>query len=155
MSVEKAHQFHVSKCSIEYNEKEKAVQITLQVFIDDLEEALREQGVDQLFLGTEKESKKADEYIEKYLQQRFNLAINQKEKEPVYLGKELSEDLTAFWFYLEVPKVKNMKEIKIFNNILMEIFDDQKNIINVKGPKQQKGYFMFIKGNNEETVVFE
>ena len=154
MSVENIHQFHVSKCSIEYSKKDKAVQIMMQIFIDDLEDALEEQGAKDLFLGTEKESEKADEYIQKYFEQKFNLTINKKEKTPNYLGKETSEDMSAFWFYLEIPKVRSIKEMTIFNSILMDIFDDQKNIINVKGPNKKTGYFMFIKGNNQETVIF-
>jgi len=155
VSVEKAHQFHVSKCSIEYSAKDKALQITMQVFIDDLEAALEEQGAKDLFLGTEKESEKADEYIQKYLEQKFNLTINQKEKAATYLGKEISEDLSALWFYLEVPKVKSIKEMTIFNAILMDIYDDQKNIINVKGPNKKTGYFLFVKGNHKETLKFK
>jgi len=155
MSVENVHQFHLSKCSIEYSEKDKAVQITMQIFIDDMEEALAELGAEKLFLGTEKEAENADEYIQKYLTQKFNITINSKEKTPDYLGKEISEDLASFWFYMEIPKVKNIKEVTIFNAILMDIFDDQKNIINLKGPDQQTGYFMFVKGNHKETVVFK
>ncbi len=154
-SVENVHQFHVSKCSIEYSKNDKAVQIMMQIFIDDLEEALREQGVDHLFLGTDKEAENADDYIQKYFAQKFNLTINKKAKTPEYLGKEVSEDLSALWFYLEIPKVKKLKEVTIFNAILMDIFEDQKNIINVKGPDKQTGYFMFVKGNHKKTVVFK
>ena len=35
------HTVHVSKTMVEYNEKEKSLQISVHLFIDDLEESLK------------------------------------------------------------------------------------------------------------------
>ena len=66
----------------------------------------------------------------------------------------MSEDLVAVWCYLEIENIKPFKKLYVKNNTLMETFDDQKNIISVSGPNKRKGYLMFNKSKNEETLKF-
>ena len=148
------HEFHISKCLIEYNEKEKALQVTLHLFIDDLEEALREQGADKLFICTEKESEKAEDYIYKYLQQKLEISLDEQAVNYTFLGKEMSEDMVAVWCYLELENVESFNQLYVKNRILLDTFDDQKNIISIVGPKKKKGYLLFNNAKNEETLEF-
>ena len=148
------HEFHISKCLIEYNEKEQALQVTMHLFIDDLEEALRQQGADKLFICTEKESEKAEEYIYKYLQQKFKITLEDQAIDYSFLGKEMSEDMIAVWCYLEIENIEDIKKLHVKNDVLLDAFDDQKNIISIVGPNKQKGYFLFDQSKNEETVDF-
>jgi len=148
------HEFHISKCLIEYNEKENALQLTVHIFIDDLEEALRQQGADKLFICTEKEAEKAEEYIYKYLQQKLTIGLDDKAVNYTFVGKEVSEDLAAVWCYLEVENIAPFSKLYVKNNTLLEAFDDQKNIISVIGPNKLKGYFLFNNAKNEETLEY-
>ena len=148
------HEFHISKCSIEYNEKESALQLTLHLFIDDLEDALRLQGADKLFICTEKESDKAEEYIYKYIQQKLQISLDDKAVNYTFVGKEVSEDLVAVWCYLEVENIKPFSKLHVKNNTLLEAFEDQKNIISIIGPKKRKGYLLFNNAKNEDTLNF-
>ena len=153
-STTDVHEFHVSKLIVEHSQEDKALQITLHLFIDDLEEALREQGADNLFLCTERESKKADEYLYKYLQQKLKLQKGGQELKFDYVGKEVSEDLQAVWCYLEITDINAIKQLNISNSLLMEIFDDQKNIVNVRIPGVKQGYFLLVKGNSSKDLEF-
>ncbi len=148
------HEFHISKCLIEFNEKEKALQFTLHLFIDDLEEALRQQGADKLFICTDKEVENAEEYIYKYLQQKLAISLEGKQVEYTFIGKEMSEDMVAVWCYLEIENVENIQQLHVKNSILLEAFDDQKNIISIIGPNKKKGYLLFNNTKNEETLKF-
>lgn len=148
------HEFHISKTLIEYNEKENALQFTVHIFIDDLEEALRQQGADKLFICTEKESEKAEAYIYKYLQQKLKIKLDDKAVDYTFVGKEASEDLVAVWCYLEIENIEPFKKLYVKNNTLVEAFDDQKNIISISGPNKQKGYLLFNNTKNEETLKF-
>lgn len=130
-SLDQNHQFHLSKAMVKYNEAETAVQISLHLFIDDLEYALKHQGADSLYIGTDKENEKSNLYIEKYLSERLNIFVDDKNLEFKFLGKELSEDLIAIWVYLEAYEVKEFKKVEIQNSILTEVFEDQRNIMNV------------------------
>ncbi len=151
---EEVHDFHVSKCLIEYNEQERALQISLHLFIDDLEEALRQQGADKLFLCTEKEAADAGQHLGRYLEQNFILEVNGRQAAYHFLGKEISDDLAAVWCYLEVPEVDQMEQLAVTNKILTEVYDDQKNIVSVFGPGNQKGLLLFQKGKSRESVSF-
>lgn len=149
-----AHEFHLSQCMINYDADASSLQITLHIFIDDLELALQEQGVEKQFVGTERETETADKYIERYLQQRLRLLVNQNSVTCTYLGKEVSDDLSAVWCYLEVSDITQLGALDVRYNLLMEIFDDQKNIINIKGPEEKQAYFLFVRGKSQEHIQF-
>ena len=149
-----AHEFHLSKCQIEYSESDQALQIMLHVYLDDLEEALRQQGADKLFLCTDKEHEKAEKYLFRYLQQRINMVVNEQAVEYEFVGKEQSDDLQAVWCYLEVTNIDTVESIEIKNNLLMEVFDDQKNVVHIVVDKNKQGYFLFHKGQESDKVTF-
>ena len=151
---ESAHAFHLSKSMMEYNEQEKALQISMHIFLDDLEDALRLEGNDQLFLCTEKEAPEAEGYMEAYLRKHFLITVNGEVKSYNFLGKEPSEDFQAAWCYIEIENIEELKELTIKHDLLMEVFDDQKNVVQLVGPNRKRGTLLFQKGREEETVKF-
>ena len=148
------HEFHMSKCLIEYAEDEAALQVTLHLFIDDLEETLRLNGIDNLFICTEKEAPDAESYMEQYFQQTFKIDVNGQQIPFEFLGKEISEDLMGAWCYLEFKGIHSIETLTITNSILTETFDDQKNIVSIVGPNKQKEYLMLGKGDTEKQIQF-
>ena len=74
--------------------------------------------------------------------------------EYTFIGREITDDLAATWCYLEIPEVKDCRSMTIKNDILMELFDDQRNIIDITGPQNQRGYFLFHKGKFKDKVEF-
>jgi hypothetical protein len=148
------HDIHLSKALIEYNEAEKAIQVSMHLFLDDLEEALRRKGLDDLYFCTKKEDEFAEAYLEAYLREHFILTVNGEEMEYNFLGKEPSGDYQGAWCYIEVENVAQLSIINIQNNLLMEIFDDQKNVIQLIGPNNKRGTILFQKGRETETVKF-
>lgn len=148
------HKYHIGKCLIDYNQREKAIQVSQFIFLDDLEAALRAQGADKLFLCTEKEAEKAETYLARYLAQHLQFEVNGHAKSFVFIGKESSEDLLGVWCYLEITEVDPLKEIRFMNDLLMEIYDDQKNVIIFKGPNNKEASFLFEKGKAEEKLAF-
>ncbi len=150
-----AHEFHVSKCVIEYKAEKSEVQISMNIFIDDLETALQAMGVDSLYIGTEKESIETDTYIHKYLDEVFTLGINEdNDLERLFIGKEISEDLTSIWCYLQIKTEEPIQSMFIKNSILLETFDDQSNITKIVGPEQKKSSFMSTRGDDEKKISY-
>ncbi|MCB0631907.1 MAG: DUF6702 family protein [Saprospiraceae bacterium] len=148
------HAFHVSKCLIEYNSAESAIQISLHLFIDDTEAALRLQGFDHLNMCTDKEAESADQHLEAYLTKHLRLEVDGKSVQAAYLGKEATEDLAGMWCYLEITGISDIGELTIDNDILMDAFPDQKNIVNVIGPRNHSEMFLFQKGESREKLAF-
>lgn len=148
------HQFHISKTQIAYSETDNALQVSMHVFIDDLEEALRRRGKDKLFINTEKETIEADSSIVEYLSDVFSISIGDKALPFTFIGKESSDDLQAIWCYLEFEKVGTFDQLTIENGLLMEVYDDQKNMILFEKPGSDSAYFMFTTDNRKDNVKF-
>lgn len=149
-----AHDFHVSKCLVEYRPLAATLQVSLHLFIDDMEAALRKAGADQLFLCTEREHELAEKHLTDYLLRHLSIEVDGSQLTPRFIGKEITDDLSGMWCYLEVEQVGQIRQLTLTNEILMDLFDDQKNIVNIIGPNNQTGMFLFQKGKSRDSVVF-
>jgi hypothetical protein len=142
------HKFYISVTSVGYSEKDRALQITTRVFIDDFDRALLERYGIKGNLATEDEASQADEFIEKYLNAKFALAIDDKNVAYNFLGKIYDNDIMIC--YLEVPKIdiRAATTISVQNEVLMDIFEEQKNVVHFKIENQKKS-FVLIRENNK------
>jgi hypothetical protein len=148
------HQFHISKTDVTYKPTEKTLQITMHIFIDDLEKSLEKQGISKTYIGTEKEKQEANSLIIKYLQSNFSIKLNNKAIIYDFLGKETSNDKQAIWVYLEAKNVKDIKQIFVENKIITETYSDQKNIVQINVPSKKQGYFLLDKNKPSEMASF-
>lgn len=146
------HDYHVSNCNIKYNSSTKSVQISLHVFIDDLEDALRLKGINELHILTEKESEDSDYYIEEYIQDHFMIKIDGQCVVLDFLGKEGSGDYMAVWCYFEIHNIRQPASIEITNTIFLELFDDQKNIVSIKRDQLRKGFLLLHHKRQKDKV---
>ena len=148
------HAFHLSKTDIVFQPKEKTLQITMHLFIDDLELALEKQGKTSLMVGTEKEKSGVNDLIAHYLQQNFNLTVNGKKTPVAFVGKETTSDRQALWLYLEVKNLKNITALTVENKVLTEVHADQKNMVQVIVPTKKAQSFILEKGKTTESAKF-
>ena len=126
-----AHEFHLSLTEINHNTENKTLEIAIKLFTDDLTVALQKAGAPKkLELGTEAEPPQANELIESYLRAHFKLMVNGKPTEFNYLGKEA--ELDATWCYVEVKNVRKVQSLQVDNSFMLEAFDDQTNMVNLK-----------------------
>lgn len=137
-----AHKFYVSVTNVNYSEKDKALQITSRVFIDDLDKLLQERYDVKSKLATEEESPLADEYLEKYLRAKFVVEVNGANASYNYIGKKYDADVVIF--YIEVPNVDlaTLKTIQIENEVLTDLFDEQQNVVHFKVGKDKKSFVL-------------
>jgi hypothetical protein len=142
-SESNAHDIHLSKCRMKYSAKDHALQITLHIFIDDLESALSARGGKALKLCTSYEDPNANEYITEYLAANFKVRADEKELTMDFLGKEISEDLAGVWCYLEIPNIQEPSTISVLYDILLDTYNDQKNILSFAGPTGKESYLSF------------
>jgi hypothetical protein len=132
------HKYYVSLTEIRFNEQSSRMEISMRIFPDDLDRAIVAQyGVDA-HLSSSLESPLADSLLGEYLLAHFSLFSDDHDMAFTYLGKEPEAD--AIWCYLESEPVSAVpSRLKIKNNILMEQFEDQVNIIQVYAGKWNKG----------------
>ena len=141
LSTSLAHDFHLSRC--EMSIKEDGIEASLHIFIDDLELALQRMGSDGLYLGQAQEVAYANERIEDYINEKIRINTVEESIKWELLGKEMSNDLQAFWVHF-YWKQENLKVEEILFDLLMECYDDQKNILVVE-KMGDKAHFLLTK----------
>lgn len=124
-----AHDLHLSKTEIRYKPDQQSIQFTVHLFIDDLENALSLYGAKDLNLCTEKESVEAENWLEAYIQKKLLVAINDQTVNLQFIGKEMSEDMMGIWCYFEISAIDEFNILEIDNQLMHDLFDDQKNIM--------------------------
>ena len=154
MKRENLHAFHISKTDMVFQPAEKSLQITMHIFIDDLEKGLENQGQSKLFVGTEREQKDVNSLIYNYLQNKFSIQLNGKKANYTWLGKEPTNDKQALWVYLEIKNIRDIRNISVENRVLTELFDDQKNIVQINVPLKKQGYFLLNKSKSSDSITF-
>ena len=70
------HKYYLSLTQIAYNNKEKTVEVIINVFIDDVETALNKIHSKDFRLNTIKEPANTDIYFEKYVQDHIQFKID-------------------------------------------------------------------------------
>jgi hypothetical protein len=136
------HDFHTSLTEMRYNTKSKTFEISLRVFTDDLEKVLSATNQNKKFLVENND--KNDPFVEAYIKKHF-VVVNTKNQKPTinYIGKEKEGEAT--WIYLEMPVNESINGSKIQNNVLIDMFEDQTNILNIFVQNQKKSYLYNVK----------
>lgn len=95
---------------------------------------------------------KNDAILEAYIRAHFAYVNPQKQAKPLnYVGHEVEAD--ANWLYLEMPYAEPFRGGFLKQNVLMELFDDQVNMVNIQYQVQKKT-FVFRKNQPVQEVSF-
>lgn len=134
------HDYYLSLCEMDYNEKSNSLEISIRVFNDDLEKAVFNFNKGQIYDVYGKPTDESTNKIKEYLFSKFSVRFdNRAASTPEFVGWETQEG--AIWSYLEIKNAGNFKSITVRNSLLMEIFERQKNLIYLK------------KNNTEKSVI--
>ncbi|WP_456376237.1 DUF6702 family protein [Lutibacter sp.] len=145
------HKYYISLCEIEYVEEQKSLQITLGLFIDDIEFTLNKDHDTILNLATKNEVKNIDAYYKTYLNKHFKITLNNNPTSFIYIGKEYDDNIVRF--YLEITNVETLKSIEVKNTSLLRDFKNQENIIKIKANKIDKTFYLNRK-NDKGLLIF-
>ena len=127
-SIAQSHPFHATITSFNCSPNNQSVEITIKLFTNDLENALKKSGGSDLRIDSESTRTAIDSLIFDYIKNNLSLSFNDKRGKILWVGKEFENDIT--WSYLEIKNIKNIPgtKISIKNKLFLEIFDDQLNI---------------------------
>ena len=147
-SARPKHEYHVSVTRMRYEATQKTLEISVRTFTDDLEKGLSMANDNRRFeLRNDDQN---NEYLERYLRKHFALAGPDRQIRAFrYIGKEQEADAT--WVYLEVPFSGDPKGWVMRHDLLMEAFDDQVNMVNVKWGEDRKTY-LFKKNQSVQSL---
>ncbi|MFL1897449.1 DUF6702 family protein [Aquimarina sp. 2-A2] len=145
-----AHKFYVSVTQIEYVASKQHVQIISRVFIDDLEDVLQAR-YDESLIITEKEAATITPVVSKYFKKKLSIQIDNQIADYKFLGFEIDNDLMLC--YLEINNVKDFNTITVDNQLLMDQFVEQQNIVHVKKEEVRKSVVL-EDGNHKGMLNF-
>ena len=72
-----------------------------------------------------------------------------------FLGKELSDDLSAIWIYLEVTRVVNPAVVTVEFEVLFELYSDQKNILSFQVDRGKERIFLLDIGKPKIEISIQ
>lgn len=147
-AVSPKHDYHVSVTKMEFNAPQQSFEVSIRIFTDDLELGLSQENNGRQFTVQNKDQN--DPYIEKYIDQHFNLFSAKKKFKISYIGKEQEADAT--WIYLEIPFQGTLEGLKLQNSILTDTYNDQMNMLNLKMNQLTKT-ILFKKGKLVQLLL--
>ncbi len=121
------HKFYVSIYQINYNQKNKRIEITSRIFVDDLNTVLFKKYNQKTHLGEVLESQEDLELMKKYLLDNISIKINGQKKALNFLSKEMENNVLIG--YYNIKNISSIKTFEIQNTSLLELNPDQQNII--------------------------
>ncbi|NND14733.1 MAG: hypothetical protein HKN89_00235 [Eudoraea sp.] len=147
LSLTVAHKFYVSVTNIQYSEKEETLQITTRIFIDDLEAVLLERYGAKTLLATDNEIDDANNYIEKYLNQKMVFKVNGQHIPYTFLGKEYDTDIAICYLELPVGPLSEIKTLEIQNDVLTDMFEEQQNVVHFRIADKRRSFVLLRESN--------
>jgi hypothetical protein len=149
MSV--THKFYVAIFQVNYASDKKMLQVTTRIFVDDLDNALEKKYGRKFNLGEPKQTPEELSIMQKYLTERFKIAINGKPQQLAYLSNELENNV--FICYFRVTGIDKISSVKVSSKVLFDFVTEQQNIIqtNINGKKTS---LLLTLDNPEETINY-
>lgn len=144
------HPVFVSVTQIEYNTKEKTLEISCKIFTDDFEKTLRSAYKTKIDLLDKSMHEKMEPLVFDYIKKHLQLSINGKPQQLKWVGYEQNEE--GIESYLQADEINSVKSLQVIDNILYEYKSEQISLIHVmvNGERQSKKL-----NNPEDKTTFE
>jgi len=147
------HPIHISVTEINYSEKDKALQITSRLFIDDLELSIRSQRKEaELDILEPKNGLTTQQLVVNYLTEHIKIKLDGKWCKLMFLAVE-REDISLV-AYIEIEGIKKIKTLEVFNDAIMATHEDQSNLVHVTFKSPVKSARL-TSSSPSEKFVFE
>lgn len=140
LSFTAVHKYYISVTQIDYVQSKQSVQIITRIFTDDFEKLLRERYDKTITLAAKNESQTVNLLMERYLNEKIKIKINNKNVHFAFIGKEYDADLVKC--YLEIEGIKTIETFEISNEVLFDVFPEQQNIVKTKINTKQKSVIL-------------
>jgi hypothetical protein len=128
-----AHKFYLSNTSIVFNAQNRAIEITSKIFTDDLEHAIEAQCY--RYNSLYPQTPEVFELVKKYISEKLSLQVGGRDVVLNFIGYSVDNDMTTL--FIE-GNYFDPHSVIVNNTILLELFGDQQNIVEVSWNGQSK-----------------
>lgn len=151
LSFTTIHKYYISVTQVNFVEEKKSLQIISRIFIDDLEQVLKQRYDEHITLSNNNDLDLVNTYIERYLKDKLRFKINKLEENFIFIGKAYDGDIVRC--YLEIENVESISSIEIVNKVLFDLFEEQQNLIKLKINSKDKSLILNPQKDND-VVMF-
>ena len=139
-----AHTFYTTLTRMDYNAKEKTIEITIEIFTHDVDQILKKSEPDET-------AETEDERIFAYLQKNFVVRdAAEKDLNLEWVGTESKVDTT--YFYLQISNAASFDDFSLQNSLFFESFPEQKNLV-VAHWADKKADLLFKAGDKFQPIA--
>lgn len=139
------HKYYVSVTEIVYKPEAMKLEIVMRVFPDDMEHVLSDTYQVDAHLG----ESKTQALLKRYVHKKFKLRTNETDLSYNILGTTQEDDFLVI--LMEAPLKHKLKSLAVYNAILQDLFDEQKNIVHFMNGTLKKS-FILEKAHNEVNI---
>jgi hypothetical protein len=130
-----AHEVHTSSAEVEYNAKSQKLEVSLTVFVDDLELALMRHS-ERLMSLEKTPASELDAQIQAYLGKTFIVTeVTGKTAKIEWVGRETEDaktDAPTVTLFFEVPLVACLSGVTLRHEVFCDLFKDQLNLLHLR-----------------------
>jgi len=128
------HKYYVSVTEV--NIQKDKLEIIIRTFPDDIQNVLQ----DTYHIKADLDKEKTYKYLKMYILEHFQLAVNNQETNYEFSG--FTQEDGFFILLLETKIPDELTDIQIRNSILMDMFDEQKNIIHFLTTYEKQSFIL-------------
>lgn len=123
------HPFFVSVTELHFNPKNSNLEISCKMFIDDLQNALKQNYKRPVDLANQKQESENSKIMNDYLTKHLSIIADAKAVGLKFIGFEKESE--SVYCYFEAPNITSPKKVIITNKILHDYKQEQVNIMHV------------------------
>ena len=143
-----SHAIYISICEIAYEDQQ--LNISIKVFTDDLEDAIRNQTGEIIAVEGKLQNPETHRHIANYLTKQVSVLLDGSTRQLHYVDSHKENDAT--WVNFTIEKLPSFSQLKVVNQTFTELFDTQMNVVTFTNGGE-KQYLRL--GKNEVEGVFE
>ncbi len=144
------HPIHISVTNMEYVQDKKAFDVYFKIFWDDFETIIQKNYGVYLKLTQPDERKDKEMYFSKYISDHFKIIADGKLLAGNLKNAEIRDK--SIWIFYSYPCPPDTKRVEVEDKLMMDMFDDQKNLFMFKFGKIEKAYSL---KQGKEKIVFD
>ena len=141
-----SHKYYTSITQVEYNSKTHSAEFIMNVFWDDLEKTLSNRFKKHISI----DSKEFESYLKQYLPTVIQLKNKNHLKPLNFIGTETKGMTMSVYF--EIPLSEGLNNSELKQNLLIDDFAGQTNIVNIISDKNRKT-LIFKEGNITQKII--
>ena len=148
------HKFYLTVTQVSYSEKDKALQLTSRIFIDDFNALLKERYGVEARLGSQDENPIAVDLVAKYFSEKLVIWLDQTKVPFTVLGYKKDNDVLVYFLEAKAPQFMKAQQLEIFNNFLIDLYETQQNVVHLKLRGEKKS-FLLMKDKPSGVLNFQ